>query len=78
MERSEGNGGRVEVPRLLHCIELFLLHCNALHASAIGVEANERGGRWGNGGRVEEPRAVELGFLSSAEECPQHAQHTLA
>ena len=73
---SEGNGGIVELPRLLHCIELFLLHCNALHARAIGVEASKQ---WGNGGRVEEkvPGAFELGFLSSAEECPQHAQHTL-
>ena len=25
---------------------------------------------------MERPRAVQLPFLSSAEECPQHAQHT--
>ena len=67
-------------PQLLHCIELFLLHCNALHARAIGVEASNGGGEGGqcNGWREEEvPRAFELGFLSSAEECPQHAQHTM-
>ena len=34
-------------PQLLHCIELFLLHCNALHARAIGVEASNGGGEVG-------------------------------
>ena len=46
-------------PQLLHCIELFLLHCNALHARAIGVEASNGGGEVGNAMGEERRRCLE-------------------